>query len=114
MEGINFYKDRKVFDKVVDEFVESTKERKRLVKISNFYFGPNNISRPWRFVLFSLIEYITLDGHFTKIYGHHFILVNHFRNRVWINFPFYLRQSLGSTIVTLQNNPDEIMLAMRA
>ena len=36
MEGINFYRDRKVLDKAVDEFTESAKERKRLVKISSF------------------------------------------------------------------------------
>ena len=53
------------------------KDRKCLVKISNSYFSSSSISRPWKLVLFALIEYVTLDGHFTMIYGHHFML-NHF------------------------------------
>ena len=55
--------------------------------------------------MFVVIEYLTLDGCFTKIYGHHFMLVNHFRHRVRLNIPFYLRQSLGNTILAIQNDP---------
>ena len=35
VDGMNFYKDKKVSNKVVTKFVETAKERKRLVKISN-------------------------------------------------------------------------------
>lgn len=77
-----------------------------MVKISNSYFIPKSISRPWRFVLFVLIKYTTLDGHFSKIYGHHFMLVNHFMHGVRINFPFYLMQSLDGSILSLQNDPN--------
>ena len=35
MEGINFYRDRKMFGTIADEFAESAKERKRLVKVNN-------------------------------------------------------------------------------
>lgn len=56
--------------------------------------------------MFVFIEYLTLDGCFTKIYGHHVMLINHFRHRVRINFPFYLRQSLDTTILALQNDPE--------
>ena len=54
--------------------------------------------------MFIVIEYLTLDGLFTKIYGHHFMLVNHFRHRVRLNLPFYLRKSLGKTILAIQND----------
>ena len=91
LDGINFYRDKKLSNRVVDEFVEMTKERDGLVKIGNSYFNPYSISRPWRFVIFFVTEYLTLDGCFTKIFGHHFMLVNHFRYRVRISFLFYLR-----------------------
>lgn len=38
IEGINFYRDKKMSNRVMDEFVELAKERKRLVKVSNSYF----------------------------------------------------------------------------
>lgn len=106
LDGINFYKDRKLFEWVVDEFVEMTKERNRVVKIGNSYFNLHSISRPWRFMIFVVIEYLTLYGCFTKIFGHHFMLVNHFRHRVRISLPFYLRQLLDNTILAIQNDLD--------
>lgn len=106
MEGINFYWDRKLSDRGVDEFADSAKEHNRLVKIGNSYFSPRSILHPWIFFMFLVIEYLTLDSHFTKIYGHHFMLVNHFRHRVRIYFPFYLRQSLGNSILVFQNDPE--------
>ena len=91
MEGINFYHDRKLSDRAIDEFMDSAKERNRLVKISNSYYNLASVSRSYRFVLFVIIEYLTLDGHFTKLYGYHFMLVNHFRHSIRLNFLFYLR-----------------------
>ena len=91
MEEINFYQDWKLSDRVVDKFAHLAKERNRLVKIGNSYFNLASISHPWRFVVFVIIEYLTLDGCFTKIYGHHFMLFNHFRHGIRINLPFYLR-----------------------
>lgn len=44
MEGINFYRDRKLSDRAIDEFVNSKKEQNRLVKIANSYFNPTSIS----------------------------------------------------------------------
>ena len=101
IEGINFYRDRKLSNRVVEEFVDSAKEHNRLVKIGNSYFSLGSISHPWRFFMFVVIKYLTLDGCFTKIYGHHFMLVNHFRYRVTLNLPLYLRKSLGDTILAI-------------
>ena len=39
MEGINFYQNRKLSDRAIDEFVELVNERNQLVKISNSYFN---------------------------------------------------------------------------
>ena len=35
IEGINFYRDSNLSDSAIEEFVETTKERNRLVKIAN-------------------------------------------------------------------------------
>ena len=57
-------------------------------------------------MVFVIIEYLTLDGWFKKVYGHYFMLVNPFRHGIRINLPFYLRQSLGNSMLAFQNNPD--------
>ncbi len=46
MEAINFNKDRKLSHRAIEEFVETTKEFNRLVKITNAYFSPGSISHP--------------------------------------------------------------------
>ena len=106
MDSINFYQDRKLSDRAIDKFVESKNERSQLVKIGNSNFHLASVSQPWRFMLFSIMEYLTLDGMFTKLYGYHFMLANHFRHDVRINFPFYLRQSLSFSIHAIQNDPN--------
>lgn len=62
IEGTKFYRDRKMSDRSMDKFAKLTKERNRLVQISNSYFFPTTILIPWSFILFFLIEYVTLDG----------------------------------------------------
>ena len=47
-----------------------------------------------------------LDGRFTKCYGFHFMLANHFRHNVKISFPYYLKQSLTISIQDLQKDPN--------
>ena len=44
MEGINFYHDRKLSDRAIDEFVDSFKECNQLVKIGDSYFNLASIS----------------------------------------------------------------------
>ena len=50
------------------------------------------------------MEYLTLDRRFTKLYGYHFMLANHFWHDVRINFPFYLLQSLSISTQAIQND----------
>lgn len=51
------------------------------------------------------MKFFTLDGRFTKIYGHHFVLLNHFRHNEKISFPFYLLSSLSASIFDFKENP---------
>ena len=79
LEGLNFYRERKLSDRAVDDFVDSETEKARLVKIGKSFIKMASISRPWWFVMFVIMEYLTLDERFTKCYGYHFMLANHFR-----------------------------------
>ena len=63
MDGIKFFRDKKMSLSAVDTFVKTPKERKHLVKSETFY-ELNSIKKLWRYVLRALIEYITLDSHF--------------------------------------------------
>lgn len=106
LEGLNFYRERKLSDRVVDDFVDSKIEKVCVVKIGKSFINLASISHPWQFVMFVIMEYLTLDGRFTKFYGYHFMMANHFRRNVKINFPYYLKQSLTISIQALQKDPN--------
>ena len=44
LDGMNFYRERKVLDKAIDDFVKTKHERNCLVKIGNSYFNPTSVS----------------------------------------------------------------------
>lgn len=48
--------------------------------------------------------YITLDSWFTRIFSHHFFLLNHFRYGIKISIPLYLYTSLNSSINGIREN----------
>lgn len=98
IKGMKFYRDRGISDKVVDKFPVTDGERRKMIKIDNSYHSPKRICKPWRFVLFASIEYITLDGRFTRAYGHHFVLLNHFHHGERVSLPYYLACSMDHTI----------------
>lgn len=104
-EGMKFYRDRGILDKVADKFPITDGERRKMIKIDNSYHSPKRICRPWRFVLFASIEYITLDGRFTRAYGHHFVLLNHFHHGERVSLPYYLACSMDHTIKEIQKDP---------
>ena len=106
LEGINFYREKKLLDRAIKEFVDSKLEKSHLVKIVKSYINLASISCPWHFVLFVIMEYITLDGRFMKCYGYHFMLANHFRPSVKINFPYYLKQSLSIFVQGIHKDPN--------
>lgn len=52
-----------------------------------------------------LMQYFTLDGRYTTLYGHHFVMLNHFQHGKLISFPFYLLLSLEEGIANFKKNP---------
>lgn len=105
LDEMNFYRDQKISDKAIDDFVESEQERNRLVKIGNSYFNLASISRPWWFVFFAIMEYLMLDGTYTNLYGYHFVLATHFHHNIRVNFSSYLLQSLSNSTLAIQHDP---------
>lgn len=97
-DGMKFYRDRSVSNKSVDRFPITDGERRKLVKADNPYYSPKRICRSWRFVLFATISYITLDERFTRAYGHHFMVLNHFCHGDKVSFSYYLACSMDHTI----------------
>lgn len=107
-EGMKFYRDHNMSDKAVNNFPVTDDERRKMVKIDNSYDAPKRICRPWRFVLFASITYITLDGRFTRAYGHHFVLLNHFRHGEKVSLPYYLACSMDHNIKEVQKDPSTL------
>ena len=44
LDRMNFYRERKILDKAIDDFSETEQERNYLVKIGNSYFNPTPVS----------------------------------------------------------------------
>ena len=89
LDGMSFYKDKKMFANTVNDFVKDDKEKSKLVKIDTYY-DIESIKKIWRYVLRIIIEYVTLDPRFDRVRTHHFVLLNHFRHKVKIYFPLYI------------------------
>lgn len=104
-EGSNLYRDKKLSKEAIEWYPETTKEKKHLVKLSKTYYPPRAFAKPWREVLFEIMHYITLDGRFTKVYGYHFMMLNHFRYKDKFNMPYFLICSMNSTIKAHRENP---------
>ena len=96
-EGMSFYKDKKMSANVVNDFVKNDKEKRKLVKFDSYY-DIESIKKIWRHVLRIIIDYVTLDPKFDRVRLHHFVLLNHFRHKVKISFPFYIYTSMAKNI----------------
>lgn len=103
-DGKKFFRHRVFSDDVVIRFPKKEKERLNLVKISNSYFEDDTIKALWRKVLRVIMEYITVDEHFTRVYGYHFALLNHFHYKVRVLFPYYLFCSLRKNLDVHKKN----------
>ena len=100
MEGINFYRDKKMSANTVKDFTKDAAEKKKLVKVETYY-KMDSIKKLWRYVLWVVIEFISLDTRFDRVRTHHFELLNHFCHGIKISFPFYLFSSLSKNIVKI-------------
>lgn len=96
-EGMSFFRDKKMSANAVNTFIKNDKEKSKLVKIDNFY-NIESIKKFWGFVLRIIIEYVTLEPRFDRVRAHHFVLLNHFRHKVKISFPFYIYTSMTKNI----------------
>ena len=97
MEGHKFFRDKKLSSNAIKDFVKNTKELNKLVKKESF-FVTETIKKLWRYVLYSIIDYITLDPRFDRVRTHHFVILNHFRHGIKISFSFYLFNSMDKAI----------------
>lgn len=105
MEGAKFYRDRWLSDAAVKKFPKDDKERKKLAKVSKSNYDTGNIKTVWCFVLTVIMKYITLDGRVTRASGHQLVLLNHFKHKVQISFPFFLQASFNANIKEHKKNP---------
>lgn len=51
------------------------------------------------------MEFITLDGRFTRVYNYHFVILNHFWYKEKISMPYYLFCALNVGIKASISNP---------
>ena len=103
-EGIKFYRGNKMSVNVVKDFTKDAVEKKKLVK-DETYYKMDSIKKLWRYVLWEVIEFISLDTRFDRVRTCHFIMLNHFHHRIKISFPFYLFSSLRKNIVSYKKKP---------
>ena len=104
LEGMSFFRDRKMSANAANDFVKNDKEKRKLVKIDSYY-DIESIKKIWGHVLRIIIEYITLEPRFDRVRIHHFVLLNHFRHKVKISFPFYIYTSMTKNIESYKKCP---------
>lgn len=97
MEGFKFHRDKKLSSNVVKDFMKNSAKMNKLVK-KEYFFVMEMIKKLWRFVLYAIIEYVTLDPRSDRVMTHHFVILNHFRHKSKISFPFYLFTSMNKAI----------------
>lgn len=98
MEGTKFYRDRKYAAEALKNFLKLEDEKGKLVKTDNIsYYTLQQVKPFWQKFLRVLMEYLTVDGRFTKIYNYHFAILNHFHHGAKISLPFYLASSLNES-----------------
>jgi len=61
-------------------------------------FEREKLSKPWGQICLMIMKYFTLEGQFKVYYHYHFALLNHFRKKMEISFPFFLFSSLENSI----------------
>lgn len=68
------------------------------------YYDINVLKDIWTQLLKVIMDYFTLDGHFTRVYSHHIFLLNHFRHNVRVSLPFFLMSSLQTSFKDHRKN----------
>lgn len=106
-DDINFYRDRKFSVEAIKNFPKNEEERACIAKKDNIsYYLPNEVNSFWQKMLKVLMEYLTIDGRFSKVYNYHFVILNHFRHGSKISLPFYLASSLNDSLADHAKKPN--------
>lgn len=108
--GLNLFRDLKVSNNAVKLFPCKEKERTKIGKATGGYYDASNIMKIWGCVLNAIMEYIIVEGHFTRVHTYHFMLLNHFRHEKRISLPHYLFRSLSRSLNKHRKNPTTPML----
>eukprot|EP01018_Ginkgo_biloba_P038988 Gb_36378 [translate_table: standard] len=58
-----------------------------------------SLPKPWDRVAMVLMKYLTLEGKFRKLFGHHIAFLNFVRNKEKVNIPSFLFNSLEKSLV---------------
>ena len=88
---MEFYKDKKISDKVIIKFTIMNHEMEFLEKGKFSFHELEKVKKFWREVPEPIMEYFTLDGRYTKIRGY-------FCHKAFIFFPFYFMPALNSVL----------------
>lgn len=111
-EGTKFYRDQMYAAEAFKNFPKLEDEKGKLAKKDNIsYYTPQQVKPFWQKVLRALMDYLTVDGRFTKIYNYHFSILNHFCHGAKISLPFYLASSLNESLADHAKKPNSYPLA---
>lgn len=94
-------------EQAVQNFPKKEAKRAKIVKMMASYYDIAVIKSFWQKLLKVIMNYLTLDGHYTRVYGHHFVILNHFRHGVRMSFPFYLMLALRANFSDHHKNPSK-------
>eukprot|EP01018_Ginkgo_biloba_P031174 Gb_36132 [translate_table: standard] len=108
-------------ERVTRQFIDSWKEGRVMVDKSEFLVSasliaeasgrPNedsgiareSLPKPWDRVAMVLMKYLTLEGKFRKLFGHHIAFLNCVRNREKVNIPLFLFNSLEKSVLAAKS-----------
>lgn len=111
-EGTKFYRDQKFAVEAIKNFPKSDEEKVQLTKKENVsYYLPHQVKSFWQNMLRVLMEFLIVDGRFTKVYNYHFAILNHFCHGFKISLPFYLASSLNEILADHEKKPKSYPIA---
>eukprot|EP01018_Ginkgo_biloba_P010247 Gb_13456 [translate_table: standard] len=61
-----------------------------------------SLPKPWDRVAMVLMKYLTLEGKFRKLFGHHIAFLNAMRNKERINIPLFLFNSMEKSLISVK------------
>lgn len=90
MGGMNFYKESKILESVINKFPKTNQEREDMVKCNSTFFDPKQNKPIWNEVFKPIMEYFSINGRYTRIHDYHLTLLNDFRDKILVSFLYFL------------------------